>query len=163
MGESGGKNLDDLSHERAVWKVEHWGWVLFGLVLVASVVGLFGEGPIAHRKIAGPQVLVEYDRFARYQSRTKLKIQIAPSAGGSLPAVWLSKRFIERVELDQFTPPAERVKVAQDSLVYIFDVADTNQQATLTLEYKPASYGNTPIKLGLLNGPEVQFTQFFYP
>ena len=163
MGESRDKNLNDLTHERAVWKVEHWGWALFALTLLASIIGLFGEGPLGHATAANTHFSVEYDRFARHQAQTKLKIHLKPAAGGTLPALWFSKEFIERIEMEHIVPQPERVKVSRNSIVYIFDVANTNDAATIAFEFKPAAYGRTPVKIGLVNGPEIQFAQFFYP
>jgi len=57
----------------------------------------------------------------------------------------------------------ERVKVGNDSLIYIFNVSRTNEEATITFHLKPTGYGKTPVRLGLVDGPQMDFTQFIYP
>ena len=163
MGQEGDKHLGDVTHERTVWKVEHWGWAMFAFILVLALFGAFGDGPLARAKAHNATLNVEYDRLVRYQAPSTIKVRLARSGNSSMPALAVSQSFIERVEVQHVTPEPERVKGAHDSLIYIFDVAQTNQEVTITIDYKPKAYGKTTVRLGLLDGPQLQFTQFFYP
>ena len=163
MGENGDKPLEDIRHERAVWKVEHWGWTVFGLILLAALLGVFGEGPVGRAKAQNSQLLVEYDRFARYQARAHLKIHLRSPVANSMPALSIARDFLDRVEVQHITPQPQRVRMTKDALIYIFDAARTNENAMITLQYKPARYGKTPVTLALVDGAQLQFTQFFYP
>jgi hypothetical protein len=164
MGQGEDTSLNDLTHERAVWKVEHWGWGVFALILLAALIGLFGEGPLAHAKAGRPKsnLWIEYDRLVRYQAPTTLKVHIA-AGNNSLPALWVARDYLDRVQVEDISPVPERTKVGKDSLIYIFNVARTNEEATITFQVKPAGYGNTPVRLGLMDGPQIGFTQFVYP
>lgn len=163
MGDYGDKKLGDLTHERAVWKVEHWGWALFGLVLLSALIGVFGEGPLARAKAQNSQLVVEYDRLVRYQAPAHLKIHIRAAVASSMPALWIGHEFLDRVDVERISPEPERVKMAKDGLIYIFDMAQTNESAKVTIDFKPDGYGNTRVAMGLLDRPQLQFTQFFYP
>jgi len=164
MGKDGDTSLNDLTHERKVWKVEHWGWGIFGLILVAALLGIFGEGPLARAKAGRPNSVlwIDYDRFVRYQAPMVLKVHVA-AGNNSLPALWLARDYLDRVDVEHISPEPERVKVGRDSLIYIFNVARTNEEATITFHLKPTGYGKTPVRLGLVDGPQMDFTQFIYP
>jgi hypothetical protein len=163
MGQETETHLGDVSHERAVWKIEHWGWAMFALILLSALAGVFGDGPVARAKARNAAIGVEYDRLVRYQAPSTLKVRLARSGNSSMPALSVSQSFIERVEVQHITPEPERVKGAHNSLIYIFDVAQTNEEITVTIGYKPRAYGKTAVRLGRLDGPQLQFTQFFYP
>lgn len=163
MGQTEDKKLHDLTHERAVWKVEHWGWATFALIILAALTGLFGQGPVARAKAQNSQIVVEYDRFVRYQAPAHLKVHLRNGGGSSMPALWIGREFLDRVEVERISPEPERVKLAKDGLIYIFDMAQTNESAKVTVDFKPAGYGNTRVALRLVDGSQVQFTQFFYP
>ena len=165
MGKEGDPQLEDLAHERAIWKLQHFAWGLFALILLAALLGVFGRGLLSESKVGNPNagLWAEYDRFGRYHAPSTLKLHLAPSGNSSLPAVWLGRDFVDRIEMQQIYPQPERVKVGQDRLIYIFNVARTNESAVITFHYKPDGYGKTHAKLGLENGPELQFSQFVYP
>jgi hypothetical protein len=165
MGQNGDRQLEDLAHERAVWKVEHWGWAAFALVLLASLIGLFGDGPLARATAGRPNSMlwVEYDRFVRCHAPATLKVHLRPSGNNSLPALWVARNFLERVEVEHISPEPERIKAAGESLIYIFDVMRTNEKTLVTFQLKPTDCGNASVSLGLVDGPQLQFTQFIYP
>ena len=163
MGDKGDSHLDDLGHERAIWKFQHWAWTLFALTLIAASLGLFGDGLVSHAKAGKPGLSLEYERFGRYQAPSTLKLRLNSGGGNTLPAVWLAQDFVDQIEIEEIYPPPERVKVAGDRLIYIFNVAQTNDPVAITFHFKPDGYGKTRARLGLVDGPEVTFSQFVYP
>jgi hypothetical protein len=164
MGKDGDASLDDLAHERKVWKVEHWGWGVFALILLAALLGIFGEGLLARAKAGRPNsaLRIEYDRFVRYQAPTMLKVHVA-AGNNALPALWVARNYLDRVEVERISPEPERVKAGNNSLIYIFNIAQTNEEATISFQVKPTGYGKMPVSLGLVDGPQMDFTQFIYP
>ena len=165
MGQSGDSELEDLAHERTLWKVQHFAWAFFGLVVLAALLGVFGNGLVSRASAGKPgtSLWIEYERFARYHAENTLKIHLGGSANNAIPAIWFSRAFFEKIEVTQVYPEPEQVRVGRDRMIYIFTLARTNEPVTISFCYKPAGYGSAPARLGLVGGPELQFSQFVYP
>ena len=163
MGQNWEKSLGDLSHERAVWKIEHWGWSVFAAILLAALIGVFGEGPLARARAENTQLAVEYDRFVRYQAPSHFKIHLRNTSPNSMPALSIARDFLERVEVTHISPEPQRVRLTKDALIYIFDVARTNEDTTIAVQFRPSGYGRGRVQLGLIDGQQLEFTQFSYP
>ena len=163
MGEGVETNLEDLAHERVIWRLQHFAWALFALIGLGALAGVFGSGPVARAKAQDASLSVEYERFLRYQAPSTLRLHVNDGAGSALPAVWLAKEFVDNLEIERIYPTPEQVKVGPDRFIYIFNVAQTNGKATISFHFKPDSYGKTSVRLGLVNGSEVSFKQFVYP
>jgi hypothetical protein len=163
MGRDGDSHLDDLTHERAIWKVQHFAWAVFALILIAALLGLFGDGLVSHAKAGKSGLSIEYERFGRYQAPSSLKLRLSAGGGNTLPAVWFAREFVDQIEMGEIYPLPERVKVSSDRLIYIFNVAQTNNDVAITFRFKPDGYGKTRGRLGLVDGPELTFSQFIYP
>jgi hypothetical protein len=165
MGQTGDSYLEDLAHERVVWKMQRWGWAVLTLILLAALIGFLGHGPLSKAKAGQPKSVLwaEYDRFGRHHASAVLKVHLGASGATSLPAIWIAREYLDQVEMEQIYPAPERVKVAEGRLIYIFDLARTNEQTEITFHLKPSGFGKKSVKLGLVDGPELQFSQFIYP
>ena len=76
-------NLEDLAHERVIWRLQHFAWALFALIGVAALAGVFGSGPAARAKSQNASLLLEYDRFLRYQASSTLKLHVSDGGGSA--------------------------------------------------------------------------------
>lgn len=165
MGPEGDKYLEDLAHERVVWKMQRWAWVVIALIVIAALCGLLGQGALSHAQAgrANSVLWAEYDRFARYQASAILKVHLGAAGHTSLPAIWLGREYLEHVEIERIYPKPEQVKVANDRMIYIFNLARANEHTEIAFHFKPSGFGKTPVKMGLVDGPELNFSQFVYP
>lgn len=67
------------SFHRIDWRVRRVARVVFALVLLAALLGVFGDGPLARTKVASGSVSVEYDRFLRDEEVVRVRF---PAGGG---------------------------------------------------------------------------------
>lgn len=157
---------DDLPLQAKIWKVERIAWVVFSLLLLAAMLGLFGGGILSKTKqsSADQALRIEYERFGRYQAPTDIKLHIAAQAvRGEFLRVWFDARYLEEVELSQISPAPHSTEVAQGKHIYQFKIATPGQPVSINFEVKGNNYGQTHLLCGLENGPELSLTQFFYP
>ena len=58
---------EDLEFQRKWWRFENLVWILFTLIIVLDMAGLFGRGPIAktERHAADGTIDVKYERIER--------------------------------------------------------------------------------------------------
>ena len=164
MGKQG--DVGKLSHERANWKFERWGWLAMGLILLAAVLGLLGPGPLS-KATAGQKdsnLWVEYHRFEHYEAPTELKIHVgARGLSTAMPALTVNRHFLEKVTIEDIEPRPEQVKAGGDEFVYIFAFAATNEPTTITLKLRSNGFGKIPAHLKFSDSADVRFSQFFYP
>ena len=56
---------EDMDFQHKEWIAERWGWRIMALVLLAGLLGLFGQGPLSDKTVQSGSLLVQYGRFER--------------------------------------------------------------------------------------------------
>jgi hypothetical protein len=151
---------EDLVFQKRSWTVQRIGWVIMALVLAAALLGLFGAGPLS-RATAGTEdeaLWVEYDRFSRLLKTTDLKVH-ATSESGEV-RLWISREYLEKVEISHITPTEDSAEAAQDGVFYVFQSAEP---LTIVIHLRAAQAGLISGEMRLDGGPSQEFTQFIYP
>jgi hypothetical protein len=157
---------EDRPHEKCFWRVERAAWAIWFLVLLAALAGLLGPGPLSKkvRSDSDQRLRVEYNRFDRYQSPATLKIDVRPDvAEDNEIKLALNRTFIEAIELRRIDPEPDSTETDGESIVYIFKTPDLKQVAKIIFHYEGNKSGNVPVRVSVPKGPEVHFSQFFYP
>jgi hypothetical protein len=156
----------DLAFEKRWWKIERSGWAVMLLVLVAAILGFLGPGLLT-KKTAGKRngpLWLEYYAFARYQAPMKLAVQVSPEAVTEKEVrLWLDRQYVEAIQIEHVDPEPESVAIAGERFVYTFKASDLRQNAKIMFHLEPNRFGKAHVRLGLLDGPEIAFTQFVYP
>ncbi len=154
----------DLLHEKREWLVERIGWCIMGLLILAALLGLLGNGPLSS-KIEGDKnslLWVEYDRYGRYQAPAILKIHLkAGSSQAGQARVSVNRDYIENMEIQNIEPEPYKVEAGRDRLTYSFNISDPTQSTAVAFHLKANKYGSMPVRINLENGPELNFSQFF--
>src|SRR5688572_10875472 len=111
MGQSEDSHLEDLAHERTIWKLQHFAWGVSTLILLAALFGVFGNGLASRAKAGSPgsAFWAEYERFARYQAENTLKLHLGASGNTAIPAIWFAREFVDQIEVTQIYPEPEQV------------------------------------------------------
>ena len=156
----------DLPHERLEWRIERVAWVTMALVLLAGLLGLLGPGPLssATADARDSALRVEYNRFERYQSPSMLRVHLAPGAARDGKArLWLSRGYVENIELRHIDPEPESVEVEHDRLIYTFSLPEATRPTAVTFRFEGNKFWRLPVSVGLDGGPHLNLRQFFYP
>jgi hypothetical protein len=156
----------DLDHERRESRAQSIGWAIIALLLCSALAGLFGNGVLSSR-VAGQQesgLRVEYERFERRHSESRLRVHIDPTAASDgMVRLWISRGFLDRVSVDRIEPePRDRI-LASDGIVYTFPMSSRPDASGVTLLFSADKVGPLRASLGLENGPELHLWQFVYP
>lgn len=151
--------------ERAAWW-QRAGWLVLTLVLLAGLLGLFGDGPLSRAGAGAPDgpLRVEYDRFGRLLGETELRVQLgAGTARDGTVRLWLERDYLDRMRPRRIAPEPEGVEAGPDRLIYTFRVADAGAPAQIIFTLEPAALGAGGAHLGLVDGPTVRLDQLIYP
>lgn len=155
----------DLDLERREWRAERLGWMLFALVIVAAILGLFGRGlrTSVARESPDGALTVEYDRFGRRGLQNDVTVETA-SAGGDEVGLLVSERFLEEMRVEGVLPEPESTSVQGDDILYRFGVTEPGRPLKLRLSVTPETPWTHSGTLRLEGSEErVSISQFIYP
>jgi hypothetical protein len=153
-----------MRHHRAAWRVERIGWLLMVLVLAATLLGVFGDGPLSHARSGSSQHLsVRYDRLLRSSAPAQYAF-VANAAGASAGELRLrfDRSLMEDIELDSIVPQPETEDAGPDYTEFAFRVRG-NAPVNIDLRYRPATFGRRSGRVSVGGQHAVLIDQFVYP
>ncbi len=154
----------DLDFQRREWTIQRAGWVVMAVIAAAGLLGLFGGGPLSDGSAEQGPFQLDYGRFERKRAPAKLRVEIAGgTAQQGQVRLWLDEGYLDQVELRTISPEPEQFQAGPDCTVYVFNVSDPGQPATVSFDLKPNEFGALNGRLGLVDGPELEFTQLVSP
>jgi hypothetical protein len=143
--------------------VQQVSWSVMALIAIAALLGLTGSGWLSEAKVgkSGDPTWIEYERFGRFQAPEKMRIHVEPQqvADGEL-RIWISRSYLEGMQIHQVTPEPDRMEAMPDRLVYVFK---GTAPTAITLYMEPEQIGFLPGSVGLEGGQPLYFQQFVYP
>jgi hypothetical protein len=157
---------ENLDIERRHWIYERIVWSLMFAVVLAGVLGVFGSGVLSRATAAASAtgLRVEYRRFSRAIAPTRLRFHVPPgSASGGNVRLWIGSAYLHDVDVQQVTPPPERVELGSDRLTYVFRSGDSAAAAEIVFVVEPQSWGELHGLAGIGGGEPVAFAQIIFP
>jgi hypothetical protein len=146
-------------------KADRIGWILMLLIVMAALLGFFGNGPIGVANTVDEEgnLVVEYNRFGRYGADLTLRVQVRKAAASQGEfQVWVSNEYLDGVKIDDISPAPDAAEALDGGILYRFLIEEGDLNASLDLTGD--SIGSLRGSVGL-GGPTtaVHFTQFLYP
>lgn len=164
-------SIDDLKgpareHFQAIdWTIQRCCWCAAALILVAALLGLFGQGPLVHRRVSAPDnsLTVDYHAVERYGSPTEMTFRVHSSAPGSEPLqLRISKRFCDETSLENIVPLPLQSTIEGADVVYSFAVRDIDT-AEIVLRYKHEEPGALAFEVGIPGHASIALQQYVLP
>ena|SRR3982751_5727911 len=158
---------EDVEFQRGIWTFQRVAWALMSLLIIATLLGLFGTGLLG-QATAGAKtsaLWIEYDRFTRSQAETAtLRVHFGAGAGADgRVRFWLNREYMENVKVLSISPQPEAVETAADRFTYVFNVPDVGQPATVIFHLEPEKAGRMRVHAGVDERTSVDFNQYIYP
>jgi len=157
--------VEHYESQRRGWIADRIGWAAMAAVIVAALVGLFGNGflGLGEAKDATGLLEVEYNRFGRNGADVALTVQVNETAAtqGEI-AVWLPNEYLDAVRIDDIRPTPDKSQARANGLLFTFLTEGGNLEALFDLTGD--KIGPVSGVVGL-DGPQgaATFDQFFYP
>ena len=149
----------DLAHEKRAYRVRLVFAVVFGLLIVAGLLGLLGgSGALSETSASTSGVSVEYERFLRFKTPTDITVKV--DGGAHKTNIALSHDFLENFRVQGYSVEPESTAVTSDRVVYTFDQQPPSQ---ITLVVEPQQIGR---QSGTVYGPgrsAVDVDQWVWP
>jgi len=156
----------DLNFERKQFVVERIGWILMLALVVAALAGAFGRGPLSTKTERTPDgtLSVEYERFARHEAETELKLHISKEAArsGSL-RLWLDRDYMSKFGIKEINPEPQRSDLGADRVTFVYPVPKPGGRLTVRFLFEATEIGNVEGAAGIEGHDTLRFKQFVYP
>jgi hypothetical protein len=147
---------EDLKFQERWWTLERIVWSFFVLILIADVLGVFGEGWLAKTQInqPGSGMFVKYDRVQRTGTPSKVAIQFGPDAvvDGKV-RLFASDSIVKDLGAQRVIPQPETSAVAQNGLIYTFPSG--NPPGEVDFELQPGFPGVRTFRLQVIGKPAI--------
>ena len=148
---------EDLDFQRKWWRFENAAWVIFTLIIVLDLAGLFGRGPIAkaERRSADGAIDVKYERIERTDSPSILTVQFAPSAiqNGKIH-LYVSNSLVKQLGTQRVIPAPQDTVIGEGGLTYTFPAS--RPPASVDLALQPSGPGIYDFTIGVAGSQPVQ-------
>jgi hypothetical protein len=153
---------EDLLFQKREWLIQRIGWTLMLLVMCSALLGVFGSGPVSKTVInQSDKLSLEYERFARYESPTSLKIKVNSPGENNEAHIWISRNYLDDVKIERIVPEPQNVRAEGEWLVYVFKRGAPGD-LVVKLDFTTQVFGRVS---GVVASQGVQLTinQFIYP
>lgn len=156
----------DPKFERHWWRIQRIVWVILVLMLLAGVVGFFGHGPLSEATIhpPGSQLQVHYDRLARRETPSLLKVRLEKEAlADGTVRIHLNRALLDRMQLKDIVPAPLATEPLADGARFIFQTDPTRDSAVVLFTENPTKPGFVEAEVTVEGAEPVRFRQFVYP
>lgn len=144
------------------WVAQRIGWALLALVLIAGVLGLFGDGPLAHRSLENEAAVLEYDRFIRNEADARWRVEIKDVAPGESVRIAIDAAFASHYEFRSIQPTPLSASIDGGRWVYQFDAGDARGTSVLFI-VQAEQVGTHAGTIRVNDAPPFMVSQFAYP
>jgi len=128
---------EDLEFQRKWWKFEKAVWIVFALVLILDLAGVFGRGWLAkeERKAQDGSLDVKYERIERTSTPSIMTINFDKSAirNGQV-MLYVSESLVKELAAQRVIPAPSTTIVGDDGLTYVFPASEAPASVEFALE-----------------------------
>lgn len=133
---------EDLEFQRKWWRFENAAWIVFTLIILFDLIGVFGRGPVAkaERRAADGSIDVKYERIERTDSPSIMTIDFGPSAihDGEIK-LYISSSLVKALGTQRVIPAPKDSVIGDGGITYSFPASKV--PATVDLALQPSGPG----------------------
>lgn len=142
-------------HERG-WMVQRFGWVFIFLIPLLGAFGLFGDGLLSDKKVSAAGIMVQYEKYARYEKEIELIIE---SPATHVAQISLPQTYLAHFSEIRLIPEPIHQTMQQGNVVYHFE---GNDNRNITLYAMPQKTGTVKGFIQVQNN-QISLNHFIYP
>ncbi len=144
------------------WRLQHLGWAVIALLVLAGVAGLFGSGPLSSTTRAADGLTVEFDRFIRRGTPFTLKASIPVPPGTTRAELSLPRNYLGSLRVSSILPVPIQVVSGSDRTKFLFAVDPDSDLLVVDIHAEPTEAGVLDAEL-IAGDARVPFTQLVWP
>lgn len=154
---------EDMRLQRRVWRFERVGWYTLVVLVVLTLTGLFGNGPLSHRHVSSldGRVTCEFERFTRSGSTTSMLIRVQGEPNSQV-ALLLDGPLFRELNIETLQP--QPLLSLTHNLAFLLHLGtDEEGMAELHITLRNDGVGSYAGQASLAAGSAVHFSTFVYP
>jgi hypothetical protein len=152
---------EDRAFQERFWTAERVAWVVFALLIIGAVAGVFGSGgPVASGTVTVGESRIEYPAVARWEAGDEFSIRLVGEAGER--RLLLSSTFGEAFRIDDVQPQPARVEAVDVGHAYVFP-AMSDAPVEIHLDVTPRRPGYATYAIGDGTAPPARLSTFVWP
>jgi hypothetical protein len=155
---------EDVEFQRRWWKFERAIWVVFILLVLLDLAGVFGRGPVAkaHLVTEDGAMDVSYERIERTGTPSTLMVKFGRNAiHNEQVRLWASESLVTKLGNKQIAPQPAVSAVGDGGLHYTFSA--TAQPAEAVYSLQPSAPGLYYLALRVEGSTELRFKILVMP
>jgi hypothetical protein len=141
-------------------------WYSVILLLVLTLTGLLGRGPLAKKTIsAGPgQLEVTYERVPHFKTPAAIELHLPQNASqGDHIRILLQGAVADQAAFQEIIPQPISAAPLLDGIVAEIPITAASAGGRVMIFQQPSAVGRLESKIALEGGPSLEFTQFVLP
>lgn len=166
MAEAEARPAAVMHRHRSAWRLERVSWAVMALLVVATLLGAFGGGPLSHaRSGSDDSVELEYDRLLRAAAPTEYTLRVQPGIArdGRLD-VRIDEGLMDMMQIDSIVPEPESATAGAGHTEFSFQVeAGSRAPVHVVIVFQPATFGRFSGILAVDGVPPMPVSHFVYP
>jgi hypothetical protein len=147
---------EDLEFQRAWWRFENAAWLIFTLIIILDLSGLFGRGPLAkaERRSEDGTIDLKYERIERTDSPSIMTLRFGPSAihDGKI-RLYVSESLVKPLGTQRVIPAPQETLIGDGGLTYSFPASQT--PASVDFALQPSGPGIFDFTVGVVGAEKV--------
>jgi hypothetical protein len=139
---------EDLEFQLRSWRVQRLGWLCFGLIILGSLLGLGGEGPLAERSRDAGRFALSYTSPMALGRQSEMLIRVQDTQTSSIEkgpiTLWL-RGDLEKFQGITFFPQPLLLETRESSMKATFE----HEVRRIVAQFIPQHLGAAQIELTL--------------
>jgi hypothetical protein len=162
------KNLEsdqELGFQQREWRAERTGWAIMAAVVLLSLIGLFGDGPISQATQVGEGgCQLTYERFTRNTSSSVIMVGLPEnSIQKGQASFWIDRDYLDGIQIDDISPEPDSTVIEQGRTMYVFAAGESAFPREVKFDITTESSGIKKGSAGCGDQQVIQFSQIVFP
>jgi len=151
--------------QKAEWRVQRFGWIVWGLIVLAALAGLLGSGWLSDRNATAPDgsLAVKYDRFVHYHHPVQIELSLHAAPKDGEWQVTMDRSLLDRLQILRIEPEPEHRVIADNAVTYSFLAGDNVALGKVVFHVEYERYGGAQGSVFVAERSPVSVNQFVYP
>ena len=143
-------------HEKG-WIVQRIGWVIIIAIVIAGILGIFGEGPMSEQRPVSGNIKATYERFFRFEAEMKIVVE---SNSDHISQISFPQQYLKNFKIVRFVPEPVNNITAPGEVIYNFLPA---QNRVVSVYLTPTSKGRIKGNMKVNGMNTFSLHHFIYP
>ncbi len=138
---------EDLEFQRRWWRFEHIAWATFTIIIILTLAGVFGRGPLAKARAGNSAMRLEYERVERTNTPSMLRVSFQPSSihNGQIQ-LFVSESVVNQLGAQRIIPAPLTSAVGNGGITYTFPATESPATVAFALQPAAPSVGNFTVQ-----------------